>query len=91
LERKTVAISYRTSTGNPPTLRYGVRIRYESRDPEDPKVQQGALDASGECELEVPEDVETIRVFTTPFGGFEGAHSLKSTGSTTISITIEGI
>ncbi len=72
LGRKTVVISYRTSTGNPPTLRYGVRIRYESRDAEDPKVQQGQLDASGQCELEVPEDVETIRVFTTPFGGFEG-------------------
>ena len=86
-----MTISYRTSTGHPPSLRYGVRIRYESRDAEDPKVQQGTLDASGQCELEVPEDVERIRVFTTPFGGFEGEHPLKSSGSTTISITIEGI
>lgn len=87
LGRKSVVLSYRTSTGQPPTLRYGVRIRYETRDGDDPKVQQGALDESGQCQLEVPEDVESIRVFTTPFGGFEGAHPLKPTGS----ITIDGI
>jgi hypothetical protein len=90
LGRKSVVISYRSSAGQPPSVRYGVRIRYETKDVLDPKVQQGALDEMGDCQLEVPEDVETIRVYTTPFGGFEGTHPLKSTGSTTISITTDG-
>jgi hypothetical protein len=88
--RKSVTISYRSRSGQPPSVRYGVRIRYETGDSEDPKVQQGALDESGQCVLEVPEDVQSIRVFTTPFGGFEGTHPLKSSDSTTISITTEG-
>lgn len=91
LGRKSVVISYRSSTGQPPSLRYGVRIRYETQDALDPKVQQGTLDASGQCTLDVPEDVEVLRVYTTPFGGFEGEHPLKSSGLSTISITIDGI
>lgn len=91
LKRKSVVVSYRTSKGQPPSVRYGVRIRYETRDSEDPQVQQGTLDDSGQCQMEVPEDVESVRVYTTPFGGSEGTHPLKPTGSTTISITIDGV
>lgn len=89
--RKTVVLQYRTSGGKPPSLRYGTRIRYESQDPNDPQVQQGELDEAGRCELEVPEDVQSIKVYTTPFGGSEGQHSLNPTGPTTLTIPIEGL
>ncbi|MCA9068262.1 MAG: hypothetical protein KDA84_05030 [Planctomycetaceae bacterium] len=89
--RKTVVIQYRTAKGSPPSQRYGTRIRYESQDSDDPKVQQGDLDDQGQCQLEVPEDVKTIKVYTTPFGGSEGQHPLKPTGTTTVTIQIEGI
>lgn len=88
--RKSVVLQYRTTSGNPPSLRYGTRIRYETQDANDPKVKQGGLNAQGQCELEVPEDVQSIKVYTTPFGGSEGKHSLNPTGTTTVTIKIEG-
>ncbi len=91
MDRKPIIMRYRNANGEPPVLQFGVRIRYDSSDPQDPKLQQGTLDGQGQCELEVPEDVRSIRVYTTPFGGFEGTHTLKPSGPTTITIQTEGL
>ena len=91
MDRKPVILRYRNANGEPPVLQFGVRIRYDSKITQDPKLQQGILNGQGQCELEVPEDVQTIRVYTTPFGGFEGTHPLQRSGPTTITIQTEGI